>query len=115
MEMFNTWVRLKLWEPEKSNLVFLDGQTTKDVNAEDAFFEVIETGPDVTRVGVGDIMVCSFVQGMFRFKLPNETFKSFALPESEFLGCVKRGSVQDVGNRPSNEETGTKEIIVDRP
>lgn len=98
MEMFDNWVRLKIWTPSSTvTLMGPDGQpVTGDPQGEDTYFEVIECGPEVETVEPGDVMVCSFLQGMFRFQLPGENFKSFALKETEFLGRVLRGSPAEI-------------------
>lgn len=90
MEMLNDWMRMKMVESDATTIALPAGYE-KDAQGEDTFFEILDVGPTVTLVGAGDVVACSFMQGMFRYKLPTDSFKSYALRESELIGVVKRG------------------------
>lgn len=85
MKMVDNWFRMRQYETKITTLSVLGD---KDPSADDAFFEVMECGPDVERVRRGDIVVASFAQGMFRFQVPGDSFKSFALRDSEVIGII---------------------------
>lgn len=90
MRMLCDWMRIKLVEPEKKIGLSLPEGYEKNVSDEDTFFQVMEIGPDVKEVKTGMVIVCSFMSGMFRFKLPGESFKSFAIREHDVLGIISK-------------------------
>ena len=96
--MLGDWMRIKLVDKVATGpqLALPEGYE-RNVNDEDTFFQVMETGPLVKDVKTGCVIVCSFMSGMFRFKLPDEDFKSFAIREGDVLGII---SQQDSTPKP---------------
>ena len=91
MRMRSDWMRIKLVEDVSTGpKLALPQGYERNVNDEDTFFQVMETGPLVKDVKTGCVIVCSFMSGMFRFKLPDDDFKSFAVREGDVLGIISK-------------------------
>ncbi len=99
MQMLQDWVRVKVWDAvnlkkQEPALVDLDNKPivlAKDVNEDDVFFHILEVGPEVKTVHIGNIVAISFMANdMFRMKLPSEEFKSFTCRESSVMGILRK-------------------------
>jgi len=92
MQMRNDWVRMRIYEaPKKADLILPDSVTERTISEEDIFFQVLEIGPDVEQVKIGNIVAVSFMsQDMLRMKLPGEDFKCFAAREGSVIGILRK-------------------------
>jgi len=106
MRMLGDWIRIRLVDrPRGADLALPEGYE-RNVQDEDTLFMVLETGPAVNNVRTGHIIVCSFMSGMFRFKLPDDDFKSFAIREGDVLGIVTPNEV-----KPKIQQGGSDDRI----
>ena len=88
MQMATNWIRMKLHQPNKTELALPEG-FEKSVADDDAFFEVIGTGPDCLYVLLGQIIAVNPIRGVIRIRVPGEDFASFAIQETELIGILK--------------------------
>lgn len=91
MQMREDWLRMKLYEaPKQADLILPQGHE-RNISEDDVFFQVLEVGPMVKEVKIGNIVAVSIMSAnMFRMKLPNEDFKTFATREPEVLGILRK-------------------------
>lgn len=87
MRMMDDWIRIKLVDTKVTGLSLPEGYE-KNAQDDDTLFEVLETGPEVKNIKKSMIIVVSFMSGMYRFKLPQDSFKSFAVRENDVIGIV---------------------------
>ena len=91
MQMREDWLRMKLYEEKKVAELALPQGYERSVSEDDVFFQVLEVGPQVKEVKIGNIVAVSIMSAnMFRMKLPNEEFKSFATREPDILGILRK-------------------------
>lgn len=91
MQMREDWIRVKLYEPAKQVNLLLPDSHERSISEDDIFFQVLETGPQAKDIKIGNIVAISLMSSnMFRMKLPNEEFKSFAARESDVLGILRK-------------------------
>lgn len=86
--MLDDWIHLKLHKKDRKIDLTLPEGYESNPQDEDTLFDVISTGPEVKKVVAGQIVVVSFMSGMFRFKLPDTEHKSFAVKEGDIIGIV---------------------------
>lgn len=96
MQMLDDWLRVKVWQPasvQSAGLVDPSGKEIerKTVTEDDVFFQIMETGPQVKQVKIGNVAAISFMSNdMFRMQLPGEEFKSFVCRESSVMGILRK-------------------------
>lgn len=91
MKMREDWLRMKLYEETKQANLLLPETHERSVSEDDVFFQVLEVGPMVKEVKIGMVVAVSIMSAnMFRMKLPDEAFKSFATREPDVLGILRK-------------------------
>lgn len=95
MQMLGEWIRVKLWEPSDPNkgpsIILPDGVEKKTMTEDDVFFHVLDTGPLVKDLKIGNIISVSFMSSdMFRQRLPGESFPSYMVRESSVMGILRK-------------------------
>lgn len=95
MQMLGEWMRIKMWEPSDPNkgpgIILPDGVEKKSMTEDDIFFHVLEIGPLVKEVKVGNIISISFMSSdMFRQRLPGDNFPSYLARESAVMGILRK-------------------------
>lgn len=88
MKLATNWIRMKLHEPHKTDLALPEG-FEKSVADDDAFFEVLEKGPDCEIVEIGQIIAVNPIRGVIRIRIPGESGATFAIQETELIGVLK--------------------------
>lgn len=85
------WMRAKLFNTRPISLALPQGVTLNRADDEAAVFEVIELGPDVVGITTGSLIIASFMSGMMKFKLPDESESSFAIKETDVIYVIVEG------------------------
>lgn len=87
MRMCANWIRMRSFDIKPSGLALPQGYEKK-MTDEDAFFEVLDIGPEVTKCSCGDIIAASPMGGIMKFKVPEEDFTCYAVRDDEIIGII---------------------------
>lgn len=82
------WTRAKIFNNKPDVIALPEGIERIKAEDEAAIFEIVEVGPEVTKVVVGSLVIAAFMHGVMKFRLPEEKESSFAIKESDVLYVI---------------------------
>lgn len=99
VQMLDDCLRMRLWTKKEPTVSLIDtdgrelAKDTKNISEDDIFFQVMERGPLVKDVEVGNIVVTSFLSSdMVRIKHPEEADRTFICRRGSILAILRKQS-----------------------